>query len=154
MIGTIRSLARTLFADETASMAIETALVTPVLVIMTIGGFEASSMVARQSELQAAAAEAAAIALANPPDSYEEIQTIRDVIKASTGLSNDEVVLYRRRRCGTDSNYVIWENACDDGDDISTFVYIYIEDTYTPEWVNFGVGDPVTYRIRRMVQIS
>jgi len=37
-----------LAADDTASMAIETALVAPMLILMTIGGFEASGMVARQ----------------------------------------------------------------------------------------------------------
>lgn len=63
MTMTANSLFRRLAADQTASMAIETALVTPVLVVMTLGGFEASAMVARQSELQSAVAEATSLSL-------------------------------------------------------------------------------------------
>jgi len=76
------------------------------------------------------------------------------VIKASTGLDNDHVTVFRLRRCGTDADYVVWEDSCATGEDVSTFLYIYITDTYTPEWVNFGIGEPLTYRIQRTVQIS
>ena len=143
-----------LFRDTTASMAIETALVTPVLVIMALGGFEASGMVARQSELQSAAAEAVAISLAVPPETDEDVNAIRDVIKFSTDLTNDEVLVTRIKRCGTDENYIAFAESCDLEVHASTFLYIAIDDIYTPPWVGFGIGDTITYRVRRTVQIS
>lgn len=148
------SLLSRLAADRTASMAIETALVAPVLITMAIGGFEASSMVAKQSELQSAAAEAISIAIAAQPDTYKEVQTVRNVIKASTGLDNDHVFVYRKYRCGTDEDYVFYEESCAEGAKVSTFLYIYILDSYTPTWVDFGVGETLQYRVQRMVQIS
>jgi Flp pilus assembly protein TadG len=148
------SILRRLAVDTTASMAIETALVTPVLVVMSVGGFQASEMVARQSELQSAAAEAATIAMAATPDSYDKVQTIRSVIEASTGLDSSHVTVYRLKRCGTDTNYIYYFDDCDTGEAVATFLYIYITDTYTPEWVDFGIGSPLTYRVRRTVQIS
>lgn len=147
---TIGTLAR----DATASMAIETALVTPILALLAIGGFEASGMVARQSELQSAAAEAAAISLAVPPETEEEVNAIRDVIKFSTGLTNDEVFVSRIKRCGVDDDYIAFTDTCAPGVDVSTFLNIYITDTYTPPWVDFGIGETLTYRVLRTVQIS
>ena len=147
-------LLRRLAREHAGSMAIETALVTPVLVIMTLGGFEASGMVARQSELQTAAAEAATIAMAATPDSYSKVQTVRSVIESSTGLDDDHVSVYRLKRCGTDNDYISYYDDCDSSEATSTYLYIYITDTYTPQWVDFGIGSPLTYRIRRTVQIS
>ena len=135
-------------------MAIETALVAPVLVTMTLGGFEASAMVARQTELQSAVAEAATIAMASTPDSYSKVQTIRQIIEASTSLDSDHVNVYRLKRCGTNTSYISYYDDCPSDKKTSTFLYIYVTDTYTPAWVDFGIGSPLTYRVRRTVQIS
>ena len=62
----ILSLFGRLRRDATGAMAIETAIVAPVLVLMAFGSFQVSSMVARQTELQSAAAEAAAPTAAVP----------------------------------------------------------------------------------------
>ena len=79
---TMRVLLRTLFRDTRGSMAIETAFIVPVLAVMSIGGFEVSGMVSRQSELQSAVAEAAQIAIASTPDEQSERNTIESVIMA------------------------------------------------------------------------
>lgn len=149
-----RTLLRHLAADRSASMAIETALVAPVLLTMTIGGFEASAMVARQSELQSAVAEAATIAMAAKPDDYSKVQTIRQIIESSTNLDDDHVDVYRLKRCGTNATYIPYADDCPSDKKTSTFLYIYVTDTYTPEWVDFGIGSPLTYRLQRTVQIS
>ena len=46
------------------AFAIETALVAPLLALMSIGTFEVGTMVSRQQELQSAASEAESIILA------------------------------------------------------------------------------------------
>ena len=60
MISRVSRIAR-IRRNEDGSMAIETAFVAPILLVLALGGFEVSSMVARQTELQSAAAEAAAV---------------------------------------------------------------------------------------------
>ena len=154
MMGIALTFLCRLGADCDGSMAIETALVTPVLVCMTLGGFEASAMVARQSELQSAAAEATSIAMAATPDTYAKVQTIRSVIEASTGLDDNHVTVTRLKRCSTNTSYISYYDTCPSDKKTSTYLYVYITDTYTPEWVDFGIGSPLTYRIRRTVQIS
>jgi Flp pilus assembly protein TadG len=154
MMRPLLSLLRRLRADRAGSMAIETAIVTPVLVIMALGGFEASSMVARQSELQSAVAEAAAIAMAAPPQTHTDVQNIRAIIESSTGLGDNNVTVYRLRKCGTHHTYLYFSDSCSSGDKNTTYLYIYITDTYTPKWVDFGIGSPVNYNVQRTVEIS
>jgi len=154
MMRSLSGIFRACAADQSGSMLIETAVVTPALVLMAIGGFEASNLVARQSELQSAAAEAATISLAAPPETETEVQTIRDVIKMSTDLDNDHVDVTRVVRCGTNTAYVAFGTDCGDGVTTSTFLSIVITDSYTPQWASFGLGGPVEYNVSRTVQIS
>ena len=121
---------------------------------MSIGGFEASAMVARQSELQSAVAEASTIAMAAKPDNFTKVQNIRQIIETSTNLDDNHVTVYRLKRCSTNSSYIPYTNDCPSDKKTSTFLYIYVTDTYTPAWVDFGIGSPLTYRVRRTVQIS
>ncbi|NCU11657.1 MAG: pilus assembly protein, partial [Sphingomonadaceae bacterium] len=65
----MRQLLGRLHRESDGAMVIETALVAPVLVLLSLGAFQISGVIARQTELQSAASEAAAIALASPPDS-------------------------------------------------------------------------------------
>ena len=75
----IRALAL-LVRDDRGSMAIETAFVAPVLLLLSLGGFEVSQMVAGQTELQSAAAEAAAVVRAVAPETTGERNTVRSII--------------------------------------------------------------------------
>lgn len=155
--------------DTRGSMAIETAFLVPVLAILSIGGFEASQMIARHGELQSAAAEASAIVQASPPETDEERAVVEDVIEASTGLADDKVTLELIYRCGIETNYTNSRLVClgddaIDGDDIdeggytteeiSSFIRIRVKDKYTPQWVNFGIGETIEYDVERTVQVS
>lgn len=153
MMMVVRTLLHRLVGNTAGSMAIETAIVAPVLILLSIGGFEVSSMVARQSELQSAAAEAAAIVRAVPPEDSAQRTTIRDVLKVSTGLGNDDVTVTEIYRCGTTTTYVT-TNTCLSTDAVSTFIRVNLSDTYVPTWTQFGVGGPVDYNVERVVQIS
>ena len=139
--------------DERGTMVIETAIVTPVLVLMSLGAFQVSTVVARQSELDSAAAEGAAIALASPPNTTAKLATLQQVIVASTGLATNKVTVTAAYRCNSSAAYVTASTSCTSGV-ISNFVKIYITDTYTPRWVQFGIGSPITYRVTRYVEFS
>ena len=156
-------------ADDNGAMAIETAFLVPVLATLSIGGFEASQMIARHGELQSAIAEASAIVQASPPETDSERNVVEDVIEASTGLADNEVNLEVVYRCGVEEEFVqskatcLGEDATDDNDEdeggytteeISTFIRIRIQDDYTPEWVNYGIGDTIEYDVQRTVQVS
>lgn len=159
MMNAMRFLAR-LRSDECGAMVIETALVAPVLVLMSLGAFQISGMVARQTELESAASEAAAVALAAKPDTADKRTTLRQVIMASTNLpeasttdsssSTRGVSVTEAYRCGVTTTYVTSSTSCTAGQ-ISKYVKISLVDTYTPAWTRFGVGSPMTYRVTRYV---
>ena len=136
------------------AMAIETALAAPVLLLMSIGAFETSRMVARQSELQSAVAEASQIVLAAMPSSDDQVATIEDVIEASSGLADSKVTLQRVFRCGTDAAYVSASTACANADTVTNYIRIQMTDTFTPRWTDFGVGHAIDFSVDRTVQIS
>ena len=142
-----------LVRDQRGTMVIETAIVAPVLVLMSLGAFQVSTVVARQSELDSAAAEGAAIALASPPNTTAKLTTLKQVIMASTGLATANVTVTAAYRCNSSTVYVTASATCTSGV-ISNFVKIYLTDTYTPKWVHFGIGSPITYRVTRYVEYS
>ena len=144
------ALARAL-RDKRGSMAIETAFVAPVLVLLSLGGFQASQVIARQTELQTAAAEAAEIALAAPTTS---LTTLRDIIKTSAGITNNSQVLVTTEyRCGTTATRVT-ANTCGSGVTVTTYDKIVVTDTYTPKWTAYGIGSPISYSVTRWVIVG
>ena len=147
------SLFARLLRDQRGTMVIETAVVAPVLVLMSLGAFQVSTLVARQSELDSAAAEGAAIAIASPPNTSAKLTTLQQVIMTSTGLAASNVVVTAAYRCNSSTAYVTTSTSCTSGV-ISHFVKIYITDTYTPKWVQYGIGSPITYRVTRYVEYS
>jgi Flp pilus assembly protein TadG len=134
-------------------MLIETAIVAPILLLMSMGAFQISSVIAHQSELQSAAAEGAAIALANAPDTLTERNTLNDIIVASTGLTDAQVTITQQFRCGGDSAYLADSSTCNADDEISSYVLINLTDTYTPAWTEWGFGSPITYNVNRYVML-
>jgi Flp pilus assembly protein TadG len=147
-------IADRLASDRAGSMAIETAIVAPVLLLLSLGAFQVSMMVARQSELQSAAAEAGAIVMAVKPTTAAQLAAIERVVESSSGLAPDQVTITRIYRCGTSAAYTETSTACGSEEEVSTFLRVAMTDRYTPEWARFGVGRPLTYRVTRMVQVS
>ena len=150
---TMRRL-RTLLRDARGSMAIETAIVAPVLAMLSIGGFEVSAIVARQTELQSAASEAEGIALAAKPDSAAKLQTLKNVIMASTGLDTANVTVTNTYRCGDSTLLVASETSCAAGEIAWTYVQIQMTDSYTPTWQSWGLGSTINYNITRRVMVG
>lgn len=139
---------------QVGSMAIETAIVAPVLVALSIGGFEIGSVVARQTELQTAAAEAAAIVRASTPESSEQRLAIRDVVATSAGITSDKVSVVEVYRCADSTAYVTNTSTCDAGVVVNKFIRLSIADTYHPIWAEFGIGSSMTFNVNRTIQVG
>ncbi len=139
---------------QAGSMAIETAIIAPVLLALSIGGFEIGSVVARQTELQSAAAEAAAIVRAATPATSEERIAIRDVVAASTGLGTGQVSVTEVYRCADATAYVTSSATCTAGVVVNKFIRLAIADTYHPIWAEFGIGSEMTFNVTRTVQVG
>ena len=143
-----------LYLDERGSMMIESAFVIPVLGMLSLGGFEASQAVARNTELQSAMAEATAISLAKMPRTQAEIDTIEDIVEDSSGLADEQVTISRSYRCNTDTTKTSDGTACAEGDLVSQFIDIKMKETYTPVWTHFGIGGKIDMTLTRSVQIA
>lgn len=140
--------------DTTGSMTIEMAAVAPVLVLMSIGTFEISTMVSRQQELQSAASEGETIALAAAAsEETTSIATVEDIIETSMDLTDDQVTVTPQFRCNDDAALVSSEAACGTDDVVTSYLRLELSDTYTPIWTQFGIGSAFTYDVDRMVQL-
>lgn len=137
--------------DQRGAMAIETAIIAPVLVLMSLGSYQVSGLVSRQTELESAAGEGVAIALASSPDTAAKRTTVQQVLMASTGLPTANVTVSEVYRCNSATAYITDRTTCTSGV-ISTFTKIYLTDTYTPAWTRFGVGSAINYRVTRYAQ--
>ena len=153
MIGKMSRFAR-IRHDETGSIVVETAIVLPVLIMMMLGGFEASRIISRENELQIAVAEAAAIVLAAIPEDQSDLDDVELIIESSTGLPAGKVRLEKRYRCNADASLTTDVTTCPAGAVISEFIHLNVWDSYTPLWTEFGIGRTVDYDIRRRIQIS
>lgn len=143
-----------LIGDGRGSMAIESAIVAPVLATLALGSFEVGSLVSRQHELQTAASEGESIALAAASGATLEVSTLEDILETSMGLEDDQVTVALRFRCNDEEELQTTVGSCDEDDVVNNYVRIDVSDTYTPVWTKFGVGEPVDLAAERMVQIS
>lgn len=148
------SLIKGLRENAAGAIAVETAIIAPVLVMLSLGTFDASKLVARQTELQSAAGIVESIALSSSPDTPEELATVKQIIMTSTGLSADQVELTNSYRCGIESTLVTPKTTCALTDVVSTYLTVNLTDTYTPVWTNFGIGSPIQYNVTRRVAVS
>ncbi|MGV3555362.1 MAG: TadE/TadG family type IV pilus assembly protein [Croceibacterium sp.] len=144
--------------DQRGTMAIETALITPLLAMMALGVFEVSSIVSREQQLQSAANEASEIILAAAGGSGINSDDLEAIIVTSLGLSPSEVVIDPRYRCGTASTLTTTvpspSTGCAASEQVYSYVQLTVTDTYSPMWTRFGVSAPINYTIVRTVQVS
>lgn len=143
-----------LWQDRTGSILIETAIVAPVLVLMSLGAFQISMIMARQAELQTAIAEGEAIALATTPDTAEKRQTLQQIMMVSTNLPIDKVLVSEEFRCNAETTYVAARTNCATTDRVTGYVKIELQDKYVPIWRKFGVGSDLSFRVVRYVIVD
>ncbi len=149
----LRSFLPKLKRDERGAMMIETAIVAPVLILMSMGAFQVSQVVARQTELQNAAAEASAIALASPPDTATKRTVLKNIIVTSTGLAAEKVTISEKFRCGSATAFVDSASSCA-GTKVAHYVLIQLDDTYTPVWTRWGFSEPLNFNVDRYVMVK
>lgn len=150
----MKRLMKRLLGDRLGSMAVETALVAPVLGMVSIGIFEVGLIVARQHELQSAANEVEIIVIATNGGAETTVDELKTILRDSVGLDANQVAVSTSFRCGTASNLVTSTDSCGESDVVSTYVNIAIKDTYTPTWTSWGFGSNVDFSVERTVQIS
>lgn len=147
------NLFRRLSADLSGSTLIETAIVTPVLLVMALGTYDVSQMVAHQHRLQAGAADAESIVLAVASGTATNTTAVRTALSTSLNLPQSKVSVAVVYRCNSQSTLSL-TNDCGSGQRVSTYVRVRFTDTYTPKWTDFGVGGPINYNVRRTIQVS
>ena len=159
-----------LLADRLGTFAIETALVAPVLAIMVGGIVEVSTMVSRQHELQSAALEIEAVALAVNEGAEVELSELEGILETSVKLNEGQAKVTRFYRCDAETTFVAAPTDCDLSDEeiavfeaadeevpvpiVSSYLRIEIADTYEPMWVGFGIGKPMTFNVERTVLLA
>ena len=131
-------------ANESGSVVIETAFVAPILAILGFGAFEASMLVSRHNELQVAAAEAAAIVLARPPEDQTARNTIEGIVESSTGLAADKVSFALKYRCNANTTLVNSDTACGSSDVISEYIVVTMTDSADTAAMAAGPGPSVS----------
>jgi uncharacterized membrane protein len=141
-------------SDEHGAVLIETAIIAPVLLIMSIGAYDVSRGVARQTELQEVTAEFAAIAMARETVGQAELDQMKDIAVASAGIDEDAITISENVKCGTAPDLQIPTYDCPGDEEQSRILTISINDTYTPSWTSFGVGQPINLSVTRSVQIQ
>ena len=149
----LRSLA-SLAKDERGTTVIETAIVAPVLVLMALGSYDVSQMIARQHELQSGAADVEGIIFAVASGTATDTIKIKQVLVASLGLTTSQVTVAKVYRCGTTTALVTSSSSCATGTKVSTYVKVSFTDRYSPIWTDFGVGAPLDYNVVRTVQVG
>jgi len=147
-----RAFVRRFASCERGTTLIETAILAPVLIMMSIGGFEISRMVARQSELQSSAEQATEIALAVVPDTAAERAAIKNKLMESSGLGAARVQVVSKYRCGAGA-VVSTAPTCSE-DSLNTYISISLSDEYQPVWTQWGFAKSFEYHVTRTVQIS
>jgi Flp pilus assembly protein TadG len=148
------ALIRSVCSNTRGSVVIETAIVAPVLVLLSLGTFDVSRMVARQHELQTGATDLEGIVLAVAQGSATDVNTIRSALSSSLNLPLSKVTVAKVYRCASSTTLVAAASACSDPSNIAVYVQVNLTDTYTPIWTKFGVGSPLNYNLVRTVQVS
>lgn len=144
---------RALLGDVHGTMAIETAIVAPLLATMAFGAFDVSMMVSHEQKLQSAANEATEIVLAAANGSGIQSNDLKTLLESSLGLTDSQLQLDPEYRCGT-GDISTSMPTCATGTPVYTYVKLTITDTYSPSWTNFGIGSDVFFNIVRTVQTS
>lgn len=154
MPGRVQTMLRRLRRAAAGSVVVETAIVAPVLVLLALGTFDVSRMIARQTDLQAGSTEVQGIVLAVSNGTATDVNTIRSVLMSTLSLPQDKVAVTKVFRCTNSSTLVAAQTSCANNDVVSTYVQVTLTDSYTPIWTQFGVGRTMNYRVQRTVQIS
>lgn len=145
-----RCIAR-LHGDERGIAAVEFGLVVPVLLFLTAGVADVSQMVARTIDLQQAAVQTAALAMAQPqPNDLSELRTIA---AQAAGLPAERVSVNASLSCDG-ATQAQADGSCPTGQQQARYVLITFNASYVPTWRHFGISANVPIRVSRQVRMQ
>lgn len=136
--------------SERGVAALEFCIVLPVLLLLLLGTYDVSRLIARRVDLQQAVTETAGLAIARPPRDGESLDYLRDAAAEAAGVPPGNVTLGRQVRC---NNVVADTPACPSQGDFALYVSISISSVYTPSWRHFSVQGNVPMNVSRTMRI-
>ena len=160
---TMRARLGGLLADRAGTIAVETAIVAPVLAIMAFGAYDVAKIVQRQQELQSAASEAEIIAMATQGGATADPAKVDAILTASMGFdpgnaaNANKVVVVGKYLCDGGTTPVDTAAQCDVDPAVTEvatpYFHVMLNDTYTPMWTQFGVGHAIDLGVDRWVMV-
>lgn len=147
-------LLRELVLNNRGALLVETAIVTPILLLLALGSYDAGRLVTRQIELQSGIADAEAIVLAANAGAATNTVELTSILKNSLNLAASNVSVSRLFRCNEDPDLVTSSDTCSAGAVVSSYIQIRLHDTYAPMWTNFGISKTFAYNVERTIQLD
>lgn len=139
--------------SESGAMAIETALVAPMVILLALSSADFSKIVSRQQELQSAMGQVEGIALANAAVSADPA-TLKTMLMQSLSLPSNNVTVEKLYRCGGNTTLVSATTSCSSNDVVSGYIRITLTDTYDPIWQRVSKIGTWNFNVQRTVQLS
>jgi|GEM_PF-7131650 len=136
--------------SERGVAALEFCIVLPVLLLLLLGTFDVSRLIARRVDLQQAVTETVGLAIAQPPQDGQNLAYLQNAAAAAAGVPASNVTVVRQARC---NNVVANTLACPNQSQFALYVSITISGTYTPNWRHFGVSATVPMVVSRTLRI-
>lgn len=151
---TIFSGLRRFARNDRGSMAIETAIVAPIVILLALGSADMSKIVSRQQELQSAVAQVEGIALAANAGASTDTTTLKAILMESLSLPSSKVSVDKLYRCSANTTLVQESSSCSSSDVVSTYVRITLTDSYDPIWKRVSNIGTWNFSVVRTVQLS
>jgi Flp pilus assembly protein TadG len=145
---------RPLAISERGSMAIETALVAPMVILLALSSADFSKIVSRQQELQSAVGQVEGIALASSASASTDTAALKTMLMQAVSLPSNNVTVEKLYRCGGNSTLVVASNSCSSSDVVSTYIRISLTDSYNPIWQRISKIGTWNFNVQRTVQLS
>lgn len=132
--------------DERGTAAIELAFTLPILLLLSVGAFDVSMLIAKQIDYQQAAAEVASLALARPPQA--DTAYLKTAVATAAGLDESKVTITTSLKC----NGVASNSSCTVGQEQARFVTLTMQGQYVPVWTHFGIDHTIDMTVTRTIR--
>lgn len=135
-------------------MAIETAVVAPIVILLALGSADMSKIVSRQQELQSAMGQVEGIALASNSGATTDTVALKTMLMQSLSLPSSGVTVDKLYRCNANTTLVTAATSCSSSDVVSTYIKVTLSDSYTPIWQRVSKIGTWNFNVQRTVQLS
>lgn len=140
--------------SERGSVAIETAMVAPIVILLALSSADMSKIVSRQQELQSAMGQVEGIALAAGSGATTDTTTLKTMLMQSLSLPSANVTVDKLYRCSANTTLVTAATSCSSSDVVSTYIKVTLTDSYTPIWQRVSKIGTWNFNVQRTVQVS